>query len=108
MMKMKGWPFMNKYELISALSVRADFSRKDVDKFVNAFIQQIEDSLAGNERVQLVGFGTFNIKSRAARIARNLRSGKEIKIPVSKAPVFTAGKGLREKVNGPEKRKNKI
>ena len=98
---------MNKSELIAALAEKADFSKKDAEKALNAFVDAVSVSLAKGEKVQLIGFGTFDVKKRPARTARNPRTGAEIKIAASKAPAFKAGKALKDKVNTPAKKKAK-
>ena len=98
---------MNKSELIAALAAKTEFSKKDAEKALNAFVDSISASLAKGEKVQLIGFGTFDVKKRPARTARNPRTGAEIKIAASKAPAFKAGKALKDKVNTPAKKKGK-
>ena len=98
---------MNKSELIAALAEKTAFSRKDAEKVLNGFVDSVSGSLAKGEKVQLIGFGTFDVKNRPARTARNPRTGDEIKIAASKAPAFKAGKALKEKVNTPAKKKGK-
>ena len=98
---------MNKSELIAALAEKGDFSKKDAEKALNAFVDVISGSLAKGDKVQLIGFGTFDMKKRPARVARNPRTGAEIKIAASKAPAFKAGKALKDKVNTPAKKKGK-
>ncbi len=98
---------MNKSELIAALVEKTEFSKKDAEKALNAFVDVISGSLAKNEKVQLIGFGTFDVKKRPARTARNPRNGAEIKIAAFKAPAFKAGKALKDKVNTPAKKKGK-
>ena len=98
---------MNKSELISALAAKTELSKKDAEKVVNSFIETITESLAKDDKIQLVGFGTFMVKNRPARNARNPRTGEEIRIPASKAPVFKAGKALKEKLNTPKKKGKK-
>ena len=98
---------MNKSELIAALAEKSDFSKKDAEKALNAFVDVISGSLAKGDKVQLIGFGTFDVKKRPARVARNPRTGAEIKIAASKAPAFKAGKALKDKVNTPAKKKGK-
>ena len=92
---------MNKSELINALAEKTEFTKKDAEKSLNAFIEVINENLAKGEKIQLVGFGTFEVKDRPARVARNPRTGEEIKIAASKAPTFKAGKALKDKVNTP-------
>ena len=96
---------MNKSELINALAAKTEFTKKDAEKSLNAFIEVINENLAKGEKIQLVGFGTFEVKNRPARVARNPRTGEEIKIAASKAPAFKAGKALKDKVNTPAKKK---
>ncbi len=98
---------MNKSELIAALAEKTEFSKKDAEKALNAFVEVTAASLAKGEKVQLIGFGTFDVKKRPARMARNPRTGAEIKIAASKAPAFKAGKALKDKVNTPAKKKGK-
>ena len=98
---------MNKSELIAALAEKAEFTKKDAEKALNAFVETVNDSLAKGDKVQLIGFGTFEVKSRPARVARNPRTGEEIKSAASKAPAFKAGKALKDKVNTPAKKKGK-
>lgn len=89
---------MNKTELIAAVAEKSALSKKDAEKAVNAFVAAIEDALKAGEKVQLVGFGTFEVKERAARKGRNPQTKKEITIPASKAPAFKAGKALKDAV----------
>ena len=89
---------MNKAELINAVAEKASLSKKDTEAAVNATVDAITAALADGEKVQLVGFGAFEIKTRKARTGRNPKSGKEIKIPASKVPVFKAGKALKDAV----------
>jgi len=89
---------MNKTELIAAVSEKADLSKKDSEAAVTAVIEAITSALTQGERVQLVGFGTFEVKSRAARTGRNPKTREAIKIPASKAPVFKAGKSLKDAI----------
>jgi len=94
-----GGIVLNKSDLISAVAEKADLTKKDAEKAVNAIFKSIEEALARNDKVQLVGFGTFEIKERAARVGRNPRTGEEIKIPATRVPSFKAGKALREAVS---------
>jgi len=89
---------LNKSDLIGSVAEKTDLTKKDAEKAVNAIFQSIEDALAKGDKVQLVGFGTFETKERAARIGRNPRTGQEIKIPATKVPGFKAGKALKESV----------
>ena len=98
---------MNKSELIAALTAKTALSKKDAEKVLNAFVDSVSASLIKGEKVQLIGFGTLDVKSRPARTARNPRTGAEIKIKASKAPTFKAGKALKDKVNTPAKKKGK-
>ena len=89
---------MNKAELVTAMAEKMGLMKKDSEVAINAIIASIEEALVAGEKVTLVGFGTFEVKQRAARKGINPQTGKEIDIPASKAPVFKAGKGLKEKV----------
>ena len=89
---------MNKAELISAVAEKSELTKKDAEKAVNSVISVITDALANGERVQLVGFGTFEVRDRAERKGRNPQTREEIVIPASKAPVFKAGKALKDSV----------
>ena len=90
---------MNKAELINATAEKAGLSKKDTEAAVAAAINVITDALAKGDKVQLVGFGSFEVKSRAARVGRNPRTKQEIKIAASKVPAFKAGKALKDAVN---------
>ena len=90
---------MNKTDLIAAVAAKSELSKKDAEKAVNAFIGSIEEALKASEKVSIVGFGTFETKSRAARKGHNPLTGKEIDIPASKAPSFKAGKALKDSLN---------
>ena len=90
---------MNKTELIAAVAEKAELSKKDAEKAIKAFTEVISDELVKGEKIQLVGFGTFEVAERAARTGKNPQTGKEIKIPASKAPKFKAGKALKDTVN---------
>ena len=98
---------MNKNELIAALAEKTQFSRKDSEKALNALIDTVSESLSKGEKIQLIGFGTFDVKKRPARSARNPRTGAVIKIAASTAPAFKAGKALKDKVNSSAKKKGK-
>ena len=89
---------MNKTELIAVAAEQAGLSKKDTEKALAAMLDTITAALATGEKVSLVGFGTFETKSRNARMGRNPKTKEEIRIPASKAPVFKAGKALREAV----------
>lgn len=91
---------MNKTELISALTEKTGFTKKDADKALTAVIDVITEALTKGDKVQIVGFGSFEVKNRPERIARNpQKPSEEITIPASKAPVFKAGKSLKDAVN---------
>ena len=90
---------MNKTELIASVAEKAAISKKEADTVVNAVLDSIVDTLAKGEKVQLVGFGSFEVKERQARTARNPQTGEEIRIEASKAPVFKAGKALKDSLN---------
>ena len=90
---------MNKAELIAAVAEKTGLSKKDTEAVVSAAIEVITEALAQSEKVQLVGFGSFEVKSRAARIGRNPRTKEQIEIPASKTPVFKAGKALKDTVS---------
>ena len=90
---------MNKAELVAAIAAKTGESKKATEATVNAFVEVVSDSLKGGDKVQLVGFGSFEVRKRAARKGRNPQTKEEIKIPASKAPVFRAGKPLKDLVN---------
>ncbi len=90
---------MNKSELIADVALRADITKKDADAAVNAIVDSITHALEMGDKVQLVGFGTFEVRTRGARTGRNPRNNEEISIPASKAPAFKAGKALKDVVN---------
>lgn len=87
---------MNKQELISAAAEKTGFSKKDTEATVTAVLETIISALEDNEKVQLVGFGSFEVKKRAARIGRNPKTKEAIEIPASKAPVFKPSKALKD------------
>lgn len=89
---------MNKAELINAAADKAGLSKKDTEAAVDAAIKAITEALAAGDKVQLVGFGSFEIRARAARIGRNPKTKEEIKIPASKVPAFKAGKALKDAI----------
>ena len=91
---------MNKAELVAAIAEKANFTKKDAEAALNAVTASIEEALIKGEKVQLIGFGTFETRERKARQGRNPRKpGEIIKIAASKAPVFKAGKALKDAVN---------
>lgn len=89
---------MNKTELVSAVSEKTEFSKKESAQIVDALFATIEEKLAEGEKVQLIGFGTFEVRDRAARKGRNPQTGAEIEIPASKVPAFKPGKALKDAV----------
>ena len=89
---------MNKTELIAAVAEKTGLSKKDSDAAVNAVLNTITETLKADEKIQLVGFGSFETKKRAARTGRNPRSKETIQIPASQTPVFKAGKALKDAV----------
>ena len=90
---------MNKTEFIAAVAEKAEISKKDSEKALKAFVDVVTEQLKAGDKVQLVGFGTFEVSERAAREGRNPTTGATIKIPASKAPKFKAGKALKDAVN---------
>ena len=90
---------MNKTELVAAMASAAELSKKDAEKALKAFEDVVTEELKNGGKVQLVGFGTFEVSSRAAREGRNPRTGKAMDIKASKAPRFKAGKSLKDAVN---------
>ena len=90
---------MNKAELIAAIAAKTGDTKKGAEASVNAFVDVVTEALREGDKVQLVGFGSFEVRKRAARKGRNPQTKEEIKIPASKAPVFKAGKALKDLVN---------
>ncbi len=90
---------MNKVELVAAVAEAAGLSKKDAEKAVKAFTDAVSEELAKGGKVQLVGFGTFEVSERAAREGRNPQSGEKLVIAASKTPKFKAGKALKDMVN---------
>ena len=90
---------MNKTELVAAIAEKAELSKKDSEKALNAFVETITEALKKEEKVQLIGFGTFDVTKRAAREGRNPSTGAAIQITASTTPKFTAGKALKDAVN---------
>ena len=90
---------MNKTELVAAMAERAELSKKDAEAALKAFTDVVAEELKKGEKIQLVGFGTFEVSERAARTGRNPQTGAEMTIPASKAPKFKAGKALKDSVN---------
>ena len=89
---------MNKTELIAEIAKKAGLSKKDAEKALNATVETISETMAKGGKVQLVGFGSFETKTRPERTGRNPRTGAEMKLPAKTLPVFKAGKALKEKV----------
>ncbi len=90
---------MNKTELVASIASKADISKKDAEKALNAFIETVSGALKKGDKVSLVGFGSFEVRSRAAREGRNPATGATIKIAAAKSPAFKAGKALKDLVN---------
>ena len=90
---------MNKTELVALMADKAGISKKDADKALAAFLDTVAEELKKGEKIQLVGFGTFEVRERAARTGRNPSTKEIINIPASKSPVFKAGKALKDAVN---------
>lgn len=90
---------MNKVELVEAMAKKADISKKDAEAALKAFIATVESTLKKGGKVQLVGFGTFEVSKRAARKGRNPQTGAEMKIKASKSPKFKAGKAFKDALN---------
>ena len=90
---------MNKTELVAAMAEKTELSKKDAEKVLKAFTDVVADELKKGEKIQLVGFGTFEVAERPAREGRNPRTGETMKIAASKAPKFKAGKALKDIVN---------
>ncbi|MGM0877786.1 MAG: HU family DNA-binding protein [Bacillota bacterium] len=89
---------MNKTELVNAVTEKAELSKKDAAKAVEAVFETISKTLAAEEKIQLIGFGTFEVRERAARTGRNPQTGEEMQIPASKVSAFKPGKELKEAV----------
>ena len=90
---------MNKTELVAAVAEQADISKKDAEKVLKAFVDVVTEELKKEHKIQLVGFGTFEVSERAAREGRNPRTGETMEIAASKAPKFKAGKALKDMIN---------
>jgi DNA-binding protein HU-beta len=91
---------MNKTDFVNAVAEKASMSKKDAEKALNAVIDVVKDALVAGEKVQLVGFGSFEVRERAARTGHNPRTKEVIQIPASRLPVFRPGKALRNAVDG--------
>lgn len=90
---------MNKSDLINAVASKAELTKKDAEAAVSAVISSISEALTSGESVQLVGFGTFEVRDRAAKQGRNPKTGEPITVPAAKVPAFKAGKALKDSVN---------
>ncbi|AEE90382.1 non-specific DNA-binding protein HBsu; signal recognition particle-like (SRP) component [Tepidanaerobacter acetatoxydans Re1] len=90
---------MNKAELITAMAEKSGLTKKDSEKALNAFIESVEEALVKRDKVQLVGFGTFEVRERSSRKGRNPQTGEEIDIPAASIPAFKAGKALKDSIN---------
>ena len=90
---------MNKSELVASVAEVAELTKKDAEKAVNAVFASVQKALVEDDKIQIIGFGTFEVRTRAARKGRNPQTGETIEIPASKNPVFKAGKALKEAVN---------
>lgn len=90
---------MNKSDLVDSISKKTGLTKKDSELALNAFVESVTESLKNDDKVQLVGFGTFEVRKRAARKGRNPQTGEEMKIAASTVPVFKAGKSLKDTVN---------
>lgn len=91
---------MNKTELILTVAEETGYARKDVEAILNASMERIKAAMASGDKVQLIGFGSFEVKERAARMGRNPRTGEATEIPAAKVPVFKPGKAMKDIVNG--------
>ncbi|HHW54351.1 MAG: HU family DNA-binding protein [bacterium] len=89
---------MNKGELVARVADKAELTKKDAEKAVNAVFESIQEALAAGEKVQLIGFGTFEVRERKARMGRNPQTGEEIQIAAARVPAFKAGKALKDAV----------
>jgi len=87
---------VNKAELVSAVADKTGLTKKDSEKAINAMVEAVGDALRNGEKVSLVGFGTFEVRSRGARTGRNPQTGEQIRIPATKVPAFKAGKSLKD------------
>ncbi len=90
---------MNKTELVDSMAEKSGLTKKDSEKALSALIESVEEALVSNDKVQLIGFGSFEVKQRAARKGRNPQTMEEIDIPESRVPAFKAGKELRDMLN---------
>ena len=98
---------MNKTELIASVAGKTGMTKKDTEAAIKSMLDAIEDALKKGDKVQLMGFGSFEIHERAARMGKNPRTGESVTIPASRTPVFKAGKAFKEAVNKPQKKTGK-
>lgn len=89
---------MNKSELVVSMAAKAGVTQKDAEKVLNAFVESVQEALKKGEKVQLVGFGSYEVRSRKARTGHNIRTGQKITIPATKVPAFKAGKKFQDAV----------
>lgn len=89
---------MNKTDLVNSIATKSGLTKKDVESVLNGFLGEVTDALAAGQKVQLIGFGTFETRKRSGRVGRNPQTGKAITIPASKVPAFKAGNKLKEAV----------
>ncbi|MDP4093065.1 MAG: HU family DNA-binding protein [Bacillota bacterium] len=90
---------MNKADLVTSMAEKGALSKKDAEKALNAFLDSVEDALVKGDKIQIVGFGSFEVRERAARKGRNPQTKKEIDIPASNTPIFKVGKALKDMLN---------
>ena len=90
---------MNKVQMVAAVAEKAGLTKKDAEKAINAVTEAVKEALVKGDKVQLIGFGTYEVRERAARTGRNPQTGAEIKIAAAKVPAFKAGKALKDAVN---------
>ena len=90
---------MNKSELVNAIGNKTCLTKQDSEKALNAVVETITEALSAGEKVQIIGFGSFEVRNRPARTGRNPRTGEEIKVAACKAPAFSTGKALKDSVN---------
>jgi DNA-binding protein HU-beta len=94
---------MNKGELVASIATKSQITKKEAEVFLNSFIEVVEETLKKKDKITLVGFGSFEVKDRKARVGMNPQTKEEIQIPAKKVPVFKAGKALKEIVDPPKK-----
>ena len=90
---------MNKVQMVAAVAEKAGLTKKDAEKAINAVTEAVKEALVKGDKVQLIGFGTYEVRERAARTGRNPQTGEEIKIAAAKVPAFKAGKALKDMLN---------